>query len=145
MHKKIEERRLQTMWAHEQEMLDKYGWVVRYVFETDAHEFDGLANIYTKGLPESFGHPNIQVVLPLPQDIIHSVLLGMVESIKTGVVFESGVISDEVLRGMPVTFKTFKNNGKEVLRLLLPDPNGILPTDPSCQEAYKRQLEILPE
>lgn len=145
MEDKIFEERLNAIKSRERNMIEDHGFFVRYVYETEASEFDGLANIYTQGLPRSFNHPDIQVVLPIPQLVIHSVLVGVVNAIKSGIVFEDGVISHEVLAGMPVTFKPFDNGGVSMLRMLLPDPNGVLPTDDSCSESYKRQLEVLPE
>ncbi|GKU82957.1 hypothetical protein [Niallia sp. NCCP-28] len=40
-----------------------------------------------------------------------------------------------------MTFKLYKEMGRNVLRVLLPDENGVLPTEKSCDEYYKTQLD----
>lgn len=127
----------------EREMVDKYGFMVRYVFETEQSEFDGLANIYTVGLPETQSHLNVQVVLPLPQNIVHGVISSLVHLIQSGQSFKDGDQSFEVLDGMWVSFKEFDNMGQKMLRIMLPDAEGRLPYHEECDEMYKRQLEIL--
>ncbi|MEH7013163.1 hypothetical protein V7087_20515 [Neobacillus niacini] len=40
-----------------------------------------------------------------------------------------------------MTFKQFREMERDVLRILLPDENGILPIDNACDEYYKTQLD----
>lgn len=127
----------------ERAMVDEHGFMIRYVFETEKSEYDGLANIYTVGLPETQSHPNIQVVLPLPQKIVHGVISSLVHLIKGGQSFKDGDRSFEVLDGMWVSFKEFENMDQKMIRLMLPDPEGHLPEQDGCDEMYKRQLETL--
>lgn len=140
MHEKFLHKRVQLMKQNEQRMLTEHGWYVHYVFETDKNEFGGLANIHTHGLKENFNHPDIQVVMPIASETVHPVLVGLVEDIKRGETFKENERSSKVLRGMDVYFAPFKENGRDVLRLILPDPQGRLPLDDGCDEIYKQQM-----
>ncbi|MDQ0247787.1 hypothetical protein J2S09_005440 [Bacillus fengqiuensis] len=40
-----------------------------------------------------------------------------------------------------MTFKQYREMGRDVLRVLLPDEDGILPTEENCDEYYKIQLD----
>ena len=145
MHKKILDKRIQTMKEKEQRMMNEHGWIVHYVFETEEDSLNGLANIHTHGLAENFGHPDIQLVLPIAPETIHPVLHGIVHDIKNGKVFHANERSSEVLQGMDVYFAPYTEHDREVLRLMLPDPNGRLPFEEGCEEIYARQTENLPE
>lgn len=146
MHKKIEERRIRELENREKGMIEEYGWVVRYVFETEKKEFGGLANIYTVGLPQSYGHQDLQIVLPIPQHVAHGVLSEMVMAIQNGQTFESDTVSDKVLRGFDVELKEYHDEevGASHLRVLLPDPQGFLPSHPDCDPMYAKQLDNFP-
>jgi hypothetical protein len=128
-----------------EQMMEEHGWIVHYVFETDKREFNGLCNIHTHGLEQNFDHPDFQVVLPLDPKVIHPVLSGMVADVKQGKQFLANVRDNRVLSGMDVMFKEFEENGRTVLRLIVPDPNGLLPDQEGCQEPYSRQFEELPD
>lgn len=145
MHEKIMKKRIETVREREQQLLSEHGWIVHYVFESADASLNGLANIHTHGVAENFGHPDIQIVLPIAPETIHPVLLGLVQSLKEGKVFEANKRSSEVLRGMDVYFAPYTEGDREVLRLMLPDPKGRLPFEEDCEELYKRQLEELPD
>lgn len=136
---------IQAIQERERELLQEHGWIVHYVFETEESSLNGLANIHTHGLAENFGHPDIQVVLPISPETIHPVLHGLVHDIKEGKVFPANERSSEVLQGMDVFFAPYMENDREVLRMYLPDPNGLLPFEEDCEEIYARQTEQLPE
>lgn len=137
-------RRIQLMREHEAKLMKEYGFVVHYVFETDKHEFNGMINAHTEGVQENFGHLDLQIVLPLPQETVHPVLTGMVHRIKTeGVVFEPDTKNSEVLEGYDVYLKVFTHHGKDVLRVILPDAKGRLPFDEGCEAIYKQQMDEL--
>lgn len=144
MHEKFLERRIQVVTERERELLENPGWFVHYVFETDAGELNGMANYHTHGLSKNFNHPDIQITLPIDPNVVHPVLNGMVRDIKNGKVFHENERSSEVLRGMDVYFKAYREGRRWVLRMLLPDPNGKLPFEEGCEEIYTKQLEELP-
>ncbi len=45
----------------------------------------------------------------------------------------------------PIIMKSFAEMDREVLRVLLPDERGILPTRSECDECYKTQLDSIEE
>lgn len=145
MHKKIMDKRIQVTRDHEKQLLKEHGWLIHYVFETEESSLNGLANIHTHGLAETFGHMDLQVVLPIAPETIHPVLHGIVHDIKNGKVFHPNERSSEVLQGMDVYFAPYTEHDRDVLRLILPDPNGRLPFEEDCDAFYKRQTEELPE
>jgi len=144
MDKRIEQRRMKVLQNEQQEMIKEHGWFMHYVFEHHG-ELNGLANIHTHGLKENFNHPDIQVVLPLPPEVIHGVFSGIVEDVKNGRAFKPDVATKEVLQGYDVYFKEYTENGRKVLRLILPDPQGKFPFDEDCLDDYKSQFDVLPE
>lgn len=40
-----------------------------------------------------------------------------------------------------MTFKQYKEMGRDVFRVLLPDEDGVLPTVENCDKYYKTQLD----
>lgn len=139
------ELRRQAMRKHEEMLLQKHGWILRYVFETEDREFDGLANIYTEGLQENFEHMDIQVVIPYSQQAIYPIVFHMVEMIKRGTVFAPETRSSEILDGADVYFRKFEYRGKPILRMFIPDKNRFLPFEDECDQFFKKQLDFRPE
>lgn len=129
---------------NEAEMIEKYGFYSHYVFETYENELNGLANIHTHGLKESFNHMDLQIVLPLEPQTVNGLLHTIVNNIKEGKVYKSGKLYDDVIENYCVMFKKFKEHDRDVLRLLLPDKDGFFPKDKECADMYKRQIETLP-
>lgn len=65
----------------------------------------------------------------------------IIEEIKSGKKFEQGIEYTNIIEGYPVSMKSFIELDREVLRVLLPDKRGILPTALECDEYYKTQLD----
>lgn len=120
MDKWIEQRRIQQSKNEQQDLLDKYGWYMHYVFDKNG-EYNGLSNIHTHGLKESFNHLDLQAALPLRPEIIHLVFSTIIEHIKNGIVFLPNSSSDEVIQWYAVYFKEFTENGRSVLRVIFPE------------------------
>ena len=59
--------------------------------------------------------------------------------------FEQGIEYMNIIEGYPIIMKYFVEMNREVLRVLLPDERGILPTRPECDECYKTQLDGIEE
>jgi hypothetical protein len=142
LHRKILEKKISTLRDKEKFMMEKYGWVVHFVFDTNG-ELDGLANIHTHGLLENFNHKDFQIVLPLDSKDSHPLLVGIVNQIKDGRKFEADIATSNVIYNYDVFFKEFKEKDRTVLRLILPDPNGKFPNEKDCIDPYNRQLELL--
>ena len=142
MHKKILSKSIKSLVNSEQRMMEEYGWVVHFVFEVNG-EFEGLANIHTHGLLESFGHKDLQLVLPLDPKDSHPLLAGIVNQVKEGRVFKEDIATSKVIHNYDVYFKEVIENDRTLLRLILPDPNGKFTNEKDCIDPYNRQLEVL--
>jgi len=119
---------------HQDEMLEKHGWVVHYVIDHGIH---------THGLAENFDHPDLEITLPADPKILHPVFSGIVEQIKDGKKFSDGEISDTVLSGdYKALFVEAQEGNRTVLRIILPDSDGNLEQEkmvPCYAEQYLRR------
>lgn len=107
-------------------MMKKYGWYAHYVpGDSDSPtEF----NAHTHGFEESWKHPDVQIVIYMPQEQLHGILITMADRVKSGKKYEPGVKYDDVLRGFPVMFAWAKEGGRKLLRMILPDKDkGVAP------------------
>lgn len=101
----------------------KCGWYAHLVGGDDCSP-TGF-NYHTHGFVESFDHLDIQIVLPMPQDLCHSVANTVVKNIKKkGQKYSPGKLYDNIMKGYNVEFQYATECGRRVLRLLLPDKNG---------------------
>lgn len=138
MDKKMMEN-FKKLKKQEKEMMDKYGWVVHFVFPSSEEDF--FANYHTHGLKENFNHLDLQFVLPMERSLIHSLFHDIVDNIKDGVNYQEGKRYNNIIQRFDVKFKKFKDGERQVLRLLLPDENGKLPDEKGCNPTYASQLE----
>lgn len=105
-------------------------WIIHYVFDEkfavpSMNEFE-LINIHTHGVLEKYNHPDLQVVLPLNQQLAHYVMWELVNLIKSGKTFKAGDISEEVISNYSVYFINAYENDRNVIRMIMPDKNGTL-------------------
>lgn len=126
----------------EQEIMEQYGYVIHYVFPEEGSD-EVLLDCHTHGLKENFNHIDLQIVLPIPTEVIGGIIHQMTESIKEGESFENLVMSERVIRDYPVQLVKIDTGDREVLRIVLPDVNGKFPGDIGCQDVYKNQLDDL--
>ncbi|MBY7122821.1 hypothetical protein MKX31_22085 [Bacillus sp. FSL M8-0063] len=68
-----------------------------------------------------------------------------IEEIKSGKKFEQGIEYKNIIEGYPIIMKYFVEIDREVLRVLLADERGILPTMLECNECYKTKLDDIEE
>ncbi len=127
----MEDNRFEKEWEEQYELLQKHGWIIHDVAKTGSH---------THGLRENFDHPDLEVALNIPDDTAHRVLTAAVENIKKGKRYEDGQKRDQIIENGEVLFKKSKRREREMLRIILPDPQGLFPGDPGCQEEYAAQL-----
>ncbi|MED2036385.1 hypothetical protein P4V58_03985 [Bacillus wiedmannii] len=64
-----------------------------------------------------------------------------IEEIKSEKKFEQGIEYTNIIEGYPIIMKYFVEIDREVLRVLLPDERGLLPTMLECDECYKTQSD----
>ena len=102
--------------AAQREYLEKYGWYAHYV----ALE-NGMANYHTHGLDINF-----QIVVPILPTVCHSLFNDIVERFKGGEQFVDGKEDAELLSGYSVLYKSAEEDGRHVLRVILPDRAGVL-------------------
>ncbi|AFQ30577.1 hypothetical protein BK764_02620 [Bacillus thuringiensis serovar israelensis] len=123
----------------EKEMLQNHGWYMHAVL---AEDYDGIhANYHTHGLAHKYNHQDLQIILNIDPEVAHDIFYTIVEEIKSGEKFEQGIEYNNIIDGYPIIMKSFKEMNREVLRILLPDERGILPTRLECSDDYKIQLD----
>jgi hypothetical protein len=127
------------MVEYHRKMMAKYGWYAHYVADDDDSPtgFNG----HTHGFEESWKHPDIQIVIAMPQTQIHGIMAQMADLIKEGAKFEPGTEYNEVLQGYPVKFGWAREGGdRRVLRMILPDKQGRVARD-EITEPFNVQWE----
>ena len=132
-------KRIQMLREQDEEMLKKYGWIVHYVFPAKEGE---LANIHTHGVEENFNHKDFQIVLPLPQQLVHSLLVSVVERVKRGERFEPQKPYSNIIANYNVYFVEKYEGDRLVLRMIFPDEQGKYPWDSGCEPYYCDQVNF---
>lgn len=99
----------------------------------------GFANVHTHGLDEH-GQRELCIVMDIGLERAGALLNAMGDRVAKGETkFEEGVRTDVLGNGMPVGFIAFDND--PTLYVMLPDANGVLPGDASCEAPYACQEE----
>lgn len=124
--------------ADQAEMMRKYGWFAHYVPNDPDSPTD--FNAHTHGFEESWAHPDVQIVIAMPQPQLHGILITIAELLKKGIRLEAGEISESVLEGYPVTFAWAKEGRRRLLRVILPDKDGGVKRD-EIKAPYSIQWE----
>jgi Domain of unknown function (DUF4262) len=123
----------------EKQMIEEYGWYMDAIF---AEEYDDIhANYHTHGVQENFNHMDFQIVLNMDPEIANDIFFTLIDEISSGTRFEEGNEYSDIIEGFKVTFKQYKEMGRDVLRVLLPDEDGVLPIEENCDQYYKSQLD----
>ena len=131
MEENIEDNKFEKAWEKQYSLLQKHGWIIHDVAGTGCH---------THGLRENFDHLDLEVAFNMPGDTAHRVLAAAVKNIKKGKRYEDGQKCDQVIDNDEVLFIKSKRRERQMLRIILPDPQGLFPGDPGCQEEYTAQL-----
>lgn len=111
---------LQRITDMQKERLSNHGYYVHVVFDDK-----GSINAHTHGL-ENFDHLNFQVVVPLPENVLNGIFVGLVDLVKSGEKFKHNQKVDGVIKNYQVKLFKTKEDGRDVLRVILPDPDGNL-------------------
>lgn len=122
----------------EDESIERFGWYAHMI--TDPSTACG-ADIHTHHLEESFGHLNLQIVLPMPAQTAMSILHTIIDNfIRKGVALEPGKEYKEIItNGYSVTFTKAIESGRGVLRVIFPDKYGYCQPNEPMDEQYKLQ------
>lgn len=122
--------------ALHKKMMEEYGWYAHYV-PNDKDSPTGF-NGHAHGFDESWKHPDIQIVMAMPQKQIHGIMIRLAELVAEGKKFKPGVEYDQILEGYPVMFGWAEEGGRRVLRMILPDKQGRVARD-EITAPYKDQ------
>lgn len=133
-----------------------HGWAVMKVHADPERGMPSLA--YSVGLHETFGHPEIIITgfdLGLMQDLIND----MGEAVRAGGRYEPGrdydrIVRDYMCRTAEVSTQWrlrlmyaacwfYDSLDFPALQLLLPDRQGLFPTDEACEESCRRLQPLL--
>lgn len=109
----------------QEEMEKKHGWFAHYVFDDPSCPYK--VNIHTHGL-EKYGHRDLQVCFPIPKEIIHNILIDIVEEIKKGKKYVAGIKYSGIIKNYDLEFSQSEENGRPVMRIIFPDKHGNIQT-----------------
>ena len=115
-------------------------WVVHYVCGGDdkLHFKPYLANIHTHGMRELYNHPEFQIVLTIEYKIALYILNELGRMVQSGRRFKSG----DSVSGIGICdYLLYEetDNGRPVLRVIIPDQQFLLPDDEKCGFPYNLQ------
>ena len=112
-------------------------WIIHAVM--DAASPGGIVNSHTHGM-EQYGHLDFQLVLPLVPKQIALILNTICLEVQNGKKFSPGTYCGEVF-SCAFRLELHKETGRDILRLIIPDPKFRFPEDPLCEEPYKFQTQ----
>jgi hypothetical protein len=125
---KTQEQALAKYSAWAERCLKEHGWYAHFVPNDDASPTG--CNAHTHGIAEHFGHPDLQIVLPVPAQAANGIMTNIVERIKKGERFSHGDVLEGVIQnGYLVKLVSASEGGRDVLRVILPDVAGELDAD----------------
>jgi hypothetical protein len=125
--------------AYEKKMqagYEKYGWIIHAV----------PMNVHTHGLPEKYGHMDLQITLNINPNTAGSILHTIVDAIAGGKKFKDGDKADKIIT--PPYLVTFVNKtecGRDVLRVIFPDSKGKLMQDEQAPDFAKQWEDQIDE
>lgn len=110
-----------NLWV--EEMVKRHGWYIH--FDILAIDYPYFVNIHTHGL-SMFKHLDLQICFPVTREDAYTILLTVAEKIRGGLKFRPAIKYSGILHGHHVEFAEAKEDGRVVLRIILPDKNGDL-------------------
>ena len=116
-------------------------WTIHAVVNCamDAPFPDCICNACTQGLT-AYGHPEFQLVLHMNSilDVLNT--LGL--RVRAGEQFSAGQMVTGIFEDCRIRLDEFEENGRTVLRVIVPDARNRWPEDPGCDYPYR--LQTLP-
>ena len=97
-----------------------------------------VAIFHTIGM-ERYDHPNFQLVLNCDMGTARTILNTFGDYVRAGRRFNSEECVSDIFNCV-VHIKTFKHNGRNVLRVIIPDGNFIYPDEEECDPGFCFQL-----
>ena len=96
-------------------------------------------NAHTHGM-QQYQHPDFQLVLMLPPEEIGRILNALGMRVQRGESFHDGEYISGIYEDCLVRLNSFEESGRNVLRVIIPDADGLFPEERGCMETYKLQL-----
>lgn len=115
-------------------------WIVHYVCGGDNRlRFKPhLANIHTHGMRELYNHPEFQIELAIEYKYALYILNELGRMVQSGRRFKAGdAVSGIGICDLPLFEAT--DNGRPVLRVIIPDKQFLLPNNENCEYPYNLQ------
>lgn len=105
------------------EMVKRHGWHIHFDLLSTNYPYN--VNIHTHGLSK-FDHIDLQICYSVIKEDAYTIFLNIVNKIKKGLKFRPAIKYFDILHGHEVEFAEAKEDGRVVLRIILPDKNGDL-------------------
>jgi len=125
------------MW--EEEKIRKHGWFAHFMVDGLPN---GMADIHTHGIAETFGHPDLQLTVNIGERNAMGIFHALVRRIRGGEVLRVGVDYEDIARGYRTKFTHAGEDGRPVLRLIVPDVAGTLERE-TMDLMFAKQYECL--
>lgn len=129
-------------------MKRKYDWEIHFVAngvvcECCGEVEDGFipyaCNAHTHGM-DKFQHPDFQVVVCYAPEVLGYILNTFGERVRAGEKFQDGQYVSGIFEDCPIRLNEFEENGRTVLRVIIPDKDGFFPECEECDPRYRVQL-----
>lgn len=150
----MDRERFEQAMLERQRKMEQYGYIVDSVFGYDvevSHNFGKgiFFNIHTHGLKKNFNHPEVQIILPLADQVASGIMNTVVEKfVVNGDGLKDGqVIKDLFNPGFDIVIKHHQQlnaygEQEEFMRVMIPDEQNNIPTvgeAPDSLYAYQRE------
>lgn len=128
--------------------MNKYPWIIHIIANgipcSDCgnvhNDFpDYICNVHTHGMVQ-YGHPEFQMVLHISLPMIGYILNELGCRVRDGQHFSAGERVSGIIRDYDLRLDEFEENGRKVLRVILPDAAAHFPEDPGCEYPYSMQI-----
>ncbi len=123
--------------AWQNEQMAANGWFAHFVGPAEKSK---LVNYHTHGVLESFGHPDFQIVYGISPPSAEGFFRDLIGRVKNGEKFEDGQVLSGLLKKLDILFVERKEQDRQVLRIVFPDPQGYVQRD-TIHENYLCQFE----
>jgi hypothetical protein len=120
----------------EVDLIEQFGFVTRFI--TDDYKCPFGINYCTHGLYRTFKHPNLQICFQIDARIAHDLFHIVVNMIRDGKKFVAGKKYSGIAEGYNTEFIDAIENGRPVLRMLIPDKDGTY-----SEPIFSKQLKML--
>lgn len=120
------------------DLINEYGYLIHYVHDNYS---DNLPSIHTHGFKETYGEYDIEIILPLTMHVAKGIFDRIKFKYESGESIQPYKYYRDIIQNYSVVFvEAIDENGRNILRLLLPDIHGRMPYDLDVTKMYKAQI-----